>query len=176
MTDIIYDVSVSIDGFIAGVNGDVSHFPMQGPHVDAYLERLANYSLTIMGRATYEFGYAYGLKPGARAYPHLPHYVFSKGIALPDDSEVEAVRNDWIEAVDRIKTEADGDIYLCGGGTFAGFLLANGRIDKIRLKRVPILCGAGISLFAGDVTASNLELIDQQSYDYGAIYQEYRIV
>ena len=175
MTDIIYDVSVSIDGFIAGANGDVSQFPMEGPHVDAYLERLGQYALTIMGRGTYEFGYTFGMKPGARAYPHLPHYIFSKGIELPEDAEVNVVRSDWLVAVDRIKAEADGDIYLCGGGSFAGFLLASGRIDVIRLKRVPILCGCGTPLLADMPELPPLKLTDQKSYDYGAIYQEYRV-
>ena len=176
MTDIIYDVSVSIDGFISGRDGDVSGFPMEGPHVDAYMERLGEYSQTIMGRGTYEFGYAFGMKPGARAYPHMPHYIFSKGIDLPDNAEVEVVRDNWLDTVDRIKAAADGDIYLCGGGTFAGFLLANGRIDLIRLKRVPILCGGGTPLFAGTDAKPMLELTDQKTYDYGAIYQEYRVL
>lgn len=176
MTDIIYDVSVSIDGYIAGMNGDLSQFPMEGPHVDAYMERLGGYALTIMGRTTYETGYAFGMEPGKRAYPHLPHYIFSKRIDLPVDAEVKAVREDWLTAIDRIKDAADGDIYLCGGGTFAGFLLANSRIDVIRLKRVPILCGGGISLFTGLDVAPKLELSDQQAYDYGAIYQEYRVL
>ncbi len=66
MPSLIYDVAVSIDGYIAGPNGDISGFPMQGPHAEAYDARLAEYPAVIMGKNTYEFGYAYGLPAGAR--------------------------------------------------------------------------------------------------------------
>ena len=60
MQPIIYDVAVSIDGYIAGPGGDISAFPASGRLVDDYLERLADYRTVIMGRDTYEFGYRFG--------------------------------------------------------------------------------------------------------------------
>jgi hypothetical protein len=70
MQDVIYDLNVSVDGFIAGSGGDISMFPSEGPWVDTYLVRLAEYRVAIMGRAICEFGYRFGLKPGANPYPH----------------------------------------------------------------------------------------------------------
>ena len=173
MPSLIYDVAVSIDGYIAGPGGDVSDFPMEGPHAEAYAARLAEYSAVIMGKNTYEFGYAYGLSAGARPYPHMEHLICSNSIALPENSEVTVARNGWLKALDALMAR-HASVYLCGGGMLAGFLLANGRITELRLKRVPIVLGQGIPLFAGSA-AAKAQLLSAEPYENGVVYQHYRI-
>ncbi len=68
MKKIVYYVASSIDGFISGPNNDISAFQGEGPAVEKYLSDLQRFQTVIMGRNTYEFGYAYGLKAGQRAY------------------------------------------------------------------------------------------------------------
>lgn len=79
MKKIIYYVATSIDGFISGLNEDISGFLPDGNGVQKYLDDLKEFKTVIMGRKTYEFGYKYGLKPGSPAYPHMDHYIFSNG-------------------------------------------------------------------------------------------------
>ena len=156
MGHLVYDVAVSLDGYISGPDGDISAFPSTGDHVDAYFERLQHYGTTVMGRNTYEFGYAYGLKPGQRAYPHMRHVIFSAGIALPQDSDVHVERDParWLSVIDTLKEETDHDIYLCGGGRFAGFLLEHERIDRLVVKLAPVIIGGGVPLFESAARAS----------------------
>ncbi|MEM9360868.1 MAG: deaminase, partial [Pseudomonadota bacterium] len=71
MQPIVYDIAISLDGFIAGPGGDISQFDSGGPVVRDYEERLQAYAAAIMGRQTYEFGYQYGLRPGQNPYPHM---------------------------------------------------------------------------------------------------------
>ncbi|GHB25480.1 deaminase [Pseudovibrio japonicus] len=175
MRRIIYDVAVSRDGFIAGPNGDISIFPHTGDHVDAYNARLATYDTVIMGRHTYEFAYAFGLPAGARAYPHMRHLIFSEGITLPASAEVETVRTDFAAQVAALKEEQGGDIYLCGGGMFAGLLAANKLIDVMRLKVAPVLCGSGTPLFANVAETINLTCISSTLYDSGVEYCEFTL-
>ena len=61
MHPIIYDVAVSLDGFICGPQADISKFDFEGPVVDDYHLRMDGYETAIMGRLTYEFGYQFGL-------------------------------------------------------------------------------------------------------------------
>ena len=173
MPSLIYDVAVSIDGYIAGPNGDISGFPMEGPHAEAYGARLAEYPAVIMGKNTYEFGYAYGLPAGARSYPHMEHLICSSSIELPENNEVTVARNGWLKALDALM-ERHMSVYLCGGGMLAGFLLANGRITELRLKRVPIVLGQGTPLFAGRA-AAKAQLLSAEPYENGVVYQRYRI-
>jgi dihydrofolate reductase len=149
MRELVYDVAVSLDGFIAGPDGDVSRFPFEGPHVDAYQARLASYGTVLMGRTTYESGYAWGLKPGERAYPHLDHVVMSSSLSLPAGSDVCVSREPVADVVARLKAEPGPAIYLCGGGLLAGALAQAGLIDRLCLKVAPIVIGAGVRLFEG---------------------------
>ena len=89
MHPIIYDVAVSIDGFISGPSEDVSRFPHSGAIVEDYQARLQNYKTCLMGRKTYEFGYQFGLNPGQNPYPHMRSIVLSESIDLPKSSDVE---------------------------------------------------------------------------------------
>ena len=62
MQKIIYYVASSIDGFIAGLNDDISDFVAGGLGVEKYLSDLQSFKTVIMGRRTYEFVYQEGLE------------------------------------------------------------------------------------------------------------------
>ncbi len=175
MREIIYDVAISADGFICGENADISRFPHSGAVVDSYRARLATYGTAVMGRATYEFGYQFGLPPGASPYPHMTCYVFSATLNVPDPADVIIVRDDWPVAL-RALREADGPpIYLCGGGMFAGWMLGQGLIDRLCLKRAPIFYGSGIRLFGNHANPVDAELLSSHLYDDGVLLQEYAL-
>ena len=176
MQELIYDVAVSADGFIAGPDEDVSRFPDKGPIVADYLERLQSYAACVMGRRTYTFGYRFGLKPGQNPYAHMRTLVFSKSADLPPDSEVEVLRTWNKQVIDNLKAAADGPIYLCGGGSFAGSLLGLGLIDRIRLKRAPVVLGSGVRLFGEVVAARYLRHVETRQYEDGYMYQEYQLI
>ena len=173
MQPIIYDVAVSADGFIAGRSGDISKFPADGAVVDDYFDRLKTYTIAIMGRATYEFGYRFGLAPGANPYPHMACIVFSRSIDLPPGTDVEVVRGDAEDRIGRLKRQADGPIYLCGGGRFAGWLLSLGLIDRLRVKRAPIFLGGGTRLFGDYAKGVDARLRLSKLYDDGVLFQEF---
>ncbi|MEM8789605.1 MAG: dihydrofolate reductase family protein [Pseudomonadota bacterium] len=177
MQPVIYDVAVSVDGFIAGPGGDVSAFAQQGAVVDAYRARLAGYTCAVMGRETYTFGYRFGMLPGDNPYPHMRSIVVSHSLALPENSTVTVTGEDPIAVLADLRLSADGPIYLVGGGALAGTLLRAGTIDSIRLKRAPLLLGAGTPLFAGPpAAAGRLVCEETQPYPDGYVYQSYRYV
>lgn len=176
MQPIIYDVAVSADGFIAGPQGAVEAFPHDGAIVADYRARLAGYAVTLMGRRTYEFGYGYGLPPGANPYPHMRAVVVSSELAVPDGAQVEVWRDLAPARLERLRREAPGPIYLCGGGHLASALLGLGAIDRIRLKRAPILLGGGTPLFAEDGARPRLALSEEMVHGDGLIYQDFVVL
>jgi dihydrofolate reductase len=129
MKKIIYYVATSLDGFISGPNNDVSNFVGEGNGVEKYLSDLKEFSTVIMGRKTYEFGYQYGLEPGQLAYPHMEHYIFSDSLHLENAHDLLHIEKLNIKRIQEIKERSSTDVYLCGGGQFAGWLLDHGQID-----------------------------------------------
>ena len=173
MHPIIYDVAVSLDGFICGPDQDVSLFAHSGPVVDDYNRRLASYGTALMGRATYEFGFRYGLEPGQNPYPHMTTYVVSKTLERSENSAVEIVRRLTDDTLARIVRSAAAPIYLCGGGAFAGALLKRKAIDRVVLKRAPIVLGGGVSLFGSSGGSRALRRTGSKAYDNGYVLEEY---
>lgn len=172
MHPIIYDVAVSLDGYISGPDGDVSGFAQGGPVVDDYVARLATYSVAIMGRATYEFGYHYGMEPGQNPYSSLTTYVFSDTLVLPTSSDVAVLPAADHAAIMGLKRDASGPIYLCGGGAFAGALLEMGLIDLVRLKRAPLVLGGGVPLFSGVGACAFESRLETRVYTSGYVFEE----
>ncbi len=176
MRKIIYYVACSLDGFIAGKNGDVSQFIYEGNGVEKYQNDLKEFDTVIMGRTTYECGYQYGLKEGQRAYPNMEHYIFSDNLKFKNTDGNVHVRKFFVEEIEKIQKQEGSDIYLCGGGQFAGWLLQNEKIDTLKIKLNPILCGTGISLFGDSQVPYQLELLESESYEKGVQIMTYKIL
>lgn len=167
MRKIIYYVASSLDGFIAGENDDISQFILQGEGVEKYQSDLANFGTVIMGRKTYEFGFQYGLEPGQPAYPNMEHHIFSDSLKIDNLSKSVKIQKLSVDKVNEIRQNANTDIYLCGGGQFAGWLLDNRLIDQLKLKLNPIVLGRGTKLFGSSTTNEMWELTDKQSFSDG---------
>jgi dihydrofolate reductase len=175
MRKIIYYVATSIDGYISGPDGDVSMFTANGDGVNQYLADLKEFDTVIMGRKTYEFGYKFGLKPGQLAYPHMKHFIFSNTLQFEKYEKGLAVKNLDIRVIEKLQEEEGTDIYLCGGGEFAGWLLENEKIDLLKIKLNPIILGDGVRIFGNSVKPINLELLNTADYNDGLHIITYKI-
>ena len=173
MQPLVYHVAATLDGFIAKADGQVPGFAMEGDHADAYVAQLAEYAAIVMGRATYEVGYRYGMRPGDLPYGDRPHYIFSSGIELPGAPNLHVIREEALAHIDHIKEQAAGPIYLCGGGRFAGFLLANSRVDCLRIKLNPVVYGMGIRRFEGFDGIQEFVLTRVDRYRSGIVLMYY---
>ncbi len=175
MRKIVYDVAMTLDSFVSHEDGSVEGFLMQGEHATEYVERLKGYDTVLMGSKTYEWGYPFGLAPGKRAYPHMEHYIFSKRLRFDEAAEVHVVDRDEIAFLKRLKERDGTDIYLCGGGAFAGFLLDHELIDQVVVKLNPVLFGHGIRLFGGSTRKVDLTLLASRPYANGVILLRYDV-
>lgn len=175
MRQIIYYVATSLDGYIAGVNDDISKFAQEGEGVRQYQQDLKSFDTVIMGRRTYEFGYQYGLKPGQPAYSHMRHYIFSNQLEFENQHEkVEVCKMD-IEIIRGLKKEEGTDIYLCGGGQFAAWLLKHEMIDRLKIKLNPIVLNGGITLFSEIEKQFTSRFLHLQQFEDGLVILEYEI-
>lgn len=164
MRELVYCVSVSLDGFIARPDGgfdDLLPSPGGLAAIAARLpetlpgfvrERLAperpnqRFDTVVMGRRTYDIGLMAGIED---PYPALTsHVVTSRPGEIPAGGPT-VLEGEPVAALRRIKASPGAGIWLCGGGTLAAAL--EEEIDELLLKRVPVLLGDGVPLFAGTV-------------------------
>ena len=175
MRNIVYYVASSIDGFISRPDQSIEGFVGESEGVVKYLEDLRNFDTVIMGRRTYEFGYRYGLQPGQPAYPHMQHYIFSGSLNFDSHHNNVHVCVPDLDIIKKLKEDRGTDIYLCGGGDFAGWLLDNEQIDILKLKLNPLILGRGIRLFGNSTKDVQTEVIESILYDQGLQVITYKI-
>lgn len=188
MRKLIYYISVTQDGFIAGPDGEFDFFVMNDDFmntlndrypetVPTHLRKVAGISegnkvfdTVLMGRGTYEVGLPYGV---VSPYQQLKQYVFSTTLEELAGSDVELVKGDPATKVRELKTGDGLDIWLCGGGVLAGALYDE--IDALVIKRHPILIGAGIPLVVGDFAPRLFELTEQYTAEGSVTISTYEV-
>lgn len=183
MRKLVYYVGVSLDGYIAGPQGEFDFYPVCDDMMAWINERYPEtvptplresvglpvdtpnkvFDTLVMGRGTYEPGLAIGC---TSPYNHLKQYVFSSTLAPVDNPQVEIVDTDPVELVRRLKKEAGLDIWLCGGGKLAGQLL--GEVDGLIIKSYPVIAGDGVRAFTGDFQPTRFEVTQRREFSNGA--------
>jgi len=152
-----YQVAVSLDGFIAGPNGEFDWIVMD-PSID-FAALYKEFDTAVMGRKTYEVVTAQG---GHGAMPGLDVVVFSRTLPAATYPGVRIVNDDPRKVVAALKSKPGRDIWLYGGGALFRLLLDAGLVDTVEVAVVPVLLGAGIPILpAGGVT--KLILSDQKT-------------
>lgn len=152
-----YQVAVSLDGFIAGPNGEFDWIVMD-PAID-FAGLFREFDTAVMGRKTFEVLTAQG---GDGAMPGLEVVVFSRTLPAAVKPGVRIVNDDPKKVVAELKAKPGRDIWLYGGGVLFRSLLDAGLVDTVEVAVVPVLLGAGIPLLPPGGT-TKLVLADQKT-------------
>lgn len=144
-----YQVAVSLDGFIAGPNGEYDWIVMD-PAID-FAAMLREFDTAVMGRKTYEVvnrdGHM-GMMAGVECV------VFSRTLPASSSPGLRVVADDPATVVAALKGQPGKDIWLYGGGELFATLLAAGLVDTVELAVIPVMLGAGVPLLpVGRVTS-----------------------
>jgi len=166
-------VGVSVDGFMARVNGDFDFLPPGGGEEHGYEAFLRTVDALVIGRKTYETV----LTLDAWPYGEKPVFVLStRPIAPPPPgSTVERLAGAPADVAAGLAARGFRHLYVDGGVTIQRFLEA-GLIQRLTITRVPVLIGAGIPLFG--VTGRDIRLrhIATHAYASGLVKSEYEVV
>jgi len=162
MSTVVFDISVSLDGFIGasgmtpdegmGIGGEALHdWAFAGDERDRELLEQAGARLgaVICGRRTYDNSILWWAADGPTGPARVPLQVVSH--STPDevpDGGVYTFAGDIHEALDAARqTAGDKDVGIMGGADIARQYLHEGLVDEISLHVVPVLFGSGTPLF-----------------------------
>jgi len=170
MRRVRYRVAASLDGYIAGPNGEIDWI-VPDPTVD-FAALYAGFDIVLLGRRTYELM----LQPGAPAWPAgWRVYVFSRTLDAAAHPAVTVVNTDAAAVVAALRAEPGRDIWLFGGGSLCASLLAADLVDHIDVAVMPVLLGGGIPLVAPEAPRSRLTLTHSHAHPSGMVSLQYDV-
>lgn len=166
-----YNVAASLDGYIAGPEGEFDWIP-HDPSVD-FAAIFARVDTVLLGRRSYELVRQQGGGPWA---PGTRVYVFSRTLRPEQHPEITVVADDVGTVVAALRAEAgDGEIWLFGGGNLFRSLLDEGQVDTVEITIVPVLLGGGVSLLQPGAPRTVLALTGTRSYPSGMVSLSYAV-
>jgi dihydrofolate reductase len=164
-----YVVTMSLDGYIAGPQGEVDWIVSE-PAVD-FGALFAQFDTFLVGRRTFELMN----KPGA---PPLPPgsktFVFSRTLQN-NHPGVSVIAEVSPSAIARIKAEAKKDIWLFGGGDLFRSLLRQALVDTVEVAIMPVLLGKGLQLLPAPARQAQLQLTGHRVYPSGIVSVQYAV-
>jgi dihydrofolate reductase len=168
---VIYGGAMSLDGYIAGPNGEYDWIVMD-PDMD-FAESATRFDTYLIGRKTFEVMRRTGSE--GKSTPGIQHIVFSRTLKQSDYPSVTISAEAEI-VVAELRTRPGKDIALFGGGELFRSLLAAGLVDGIGVSLIPVLLGGGVPLLPPPAARTTLRLRKQRLYEKtGTIGLEYDI-
>lgn len=168
-----YNVAASLDGYIAGPNGEFDWIP-EDPTVD-FEGLFARVDTVILGRRTFDTVLSSGGGPAWKEGARI--FVVSRTLDERDHPGVTVVREDPARVAASLRAEeGTGEIWLFGGGVLFAEMLAAGQVDSVEVTVAPILLGGGIPLLATGLGGAKLTLASSHSYPSGMVALHYEVV
>ncbi|AQP47398.1 deaminase [Tessaracoccus aquimaris] len=182
MRDVVYSMSMSLDGYIVGPDGRFD-WSVPGPEAfRAATQEVRGVGVHLLGRRLYEtMVYWEHDDPTweadevefAAIWRALPKVVFSDTLRKVEGNTRLA---QWplAEEIARLRSEPGGEIAI-GGADLAADAADLGLIDEYRLRIFPVLVGGGIPFFARHERRQDLRLVEQATLDDSIAYLRYRV-
>jgi len=171
MRKVVYGGACSLDGFLAGPNGELDWLRFSKDVQQVMAERWASVDTLLFGRKTWEMAVAKGGGP----MRGIPSYVFSRTLPGLADPGVELVREDAGAFVAALKARPGKDLIVMSGGSLAQSLIDAGVVDEIGLNVHPVLLGGGAPAFLPSNHRVPLELVECRPLEGGCVLLSYRV-
>jgi dihydrofolate reductase len=185
MRKLIYSMGVSLDGFIAGPNGEIDWSAPDEELHRFHNEQAREAGAHLYGRRLYEamtYWETADENPSApehelefaRIWQQTPKLVFSRTLERVKGN-ARLVRDNIAEEVARLKEQPGKDMALGGAGLASTFIKL-GLIDEFRPIVHPVVLGSGTPYFPPMDERINLQLVETRTFDSGVVYVRYQRV
>ena len=153
-----YQVAMSLDGFIAGPNGEADWI-ITDPEID-FKEIYSWFDTMLIGRRTFEAMTGAG---GSGSMPGMQVYVCSRTLRQEDYPAVTIVAEPEA-VVTELRSKPGKDVWLFGGGSLFGSLAELRLVDTVEVAVIPVLLGEGVPLLPAPANRVTLKLTGHRLY------------
>jgi dihydrofolate reductase len=171
MRRVRYVVAMSLDGYIAGPNGEADWIIMD-PDID-FRALFEQFDAFLLGRKTFESigGAGGGRQSGVQTI------VFSRTLRQEDHPNLTIVSDNLEQALADLRSKPGKDIWLFGGGELFRSLLEARLVDGVEVAVIPVLLGEGIPLLPPKPSTERfkLTLVSSRTYETGIVSLEYAV-
>ena len=187
MRKIISFMHISLDGFVAGPNGEMGWIKVDEEIFDYVGQRIGKGDTALYGRVTYQMMESYwptaGAKPNASKHDveHSKWYAKIRKIVLSKTIKEEGLPNTTIisdnltERINELKQQPGPDIAVFGSPTATHALIQLNLIDGYWLFVNPIILGQGIPLFTNIKDKIKLTLLSSHQFTCGVTELNYTV-
>jgi dihydrofolate reductase len=165
-----YLVAMSLDGFIAGPQGEADWITSD-PEID-FAATFAQFDTAVMGRKTYE----QVIKAGYSSLPGMRTVVCSRALQPSDHSGISILNSASRESIAPLKAASRKDIWLFGGAVLFRDLASENLVDTVEVSVIPIVLGSGVPLIADTADRIRLLLTGHEIYKTGIVRLEYAVL
>lgn len=178
-------VQISLDGFIAGPNGEMDFMVWDwDDELKEYVSKLTDsIDCIVLGRKLAE-----GFIPhwagvasdknnsdqkAGEFFTKTKKIVFTKTLEESPWESAQIEKRNLPESINELKKEEGKDLIAYGGGEFVSSLIKEDLIDEYYLFVNPSAVGKGISIFAGLSENKKLHLKNSTAFKCGIVINEY---
>lgn len=176
---------ISLDGFVAGPNGEMDWIQIDDELFDHVEKRINKGDTALYGRVTFDMMENYwptaAKKPNAsrhdvnhsKWYKDVYKIVLSKTLADADLAKTKIISEKIKQNINEIRQGTGEDILLFGSPTATHSLMQENLIDGYWLFVNPIILGKGIPLFEGIKDKTKLKLLSTHQFTSGVTELNY---
>jgi dihydrofolate reductase len=183
MRNVIFSMTVSLDGFIAGPNGEIDWSAPDEELHRFHNERTRALGAHFTGRRLYEemlYWETADQNPSAgevelefaAIWKDLPKVVFSHTLENVEGNASLATAG-IAEEVARLKEQQGEDLGVGGAGLAAAFIEL-GLVDEYQMFVSPVVLGGGTPYFPPLAERIALELVETRTFGSRVVYLRYR--
>jgi dihydrofolate reductase len=178
-------IQVTVDGFMAGPNGELDWMTWDwDDDLKKYVSGLTNtIDCILLGRKMAEGFVPYWGKVAAnpvdpsyafgKKMNDTPRVVFTKTLKESGWNNVVVANGDLAEEITKLKNQTGKDIIVYGGSTFVSSLIKAGLIDEYNLFVNPVAIGNGMTMFRSLEEKLTLKLENSVAFSCGIVLLKY---
>lgn len=186
MRKVKLQMQLSLDGFVAGPNGEMDWMTWNWDEkLKQYVADLHTPVDTIllgrkMAAEFIEHWKKAAADPGTpeqefgQAVTDMQKVIFTRTLQQSKWDRTELATGPLADEIHRLKQQEGGDIIVYGGAGFVSSLIREGLIDEYHLFLNPAIIGEGLAIFDLVNQKKNLDLVKASAFDCGIVVLCYK--